>query len=195
MNSNDIRKSNAAFNEALLCDQCVEDKQQKGLDLRNMADDEVGRNVDIVLFKPCDNCASQFEKNPEDDYQTYGRVDDGEQETNFMPSQSKKKLTHFRIKPREVTRYEFVSAKEAQLKRDKPDPNMSTEQFRQFIKDNYKIYKEDMSKLFYPDEDPKFESYAFYLLDYNWMDSWRKFIAGGAKPKMIDNKRLRNEIE
>ena len=52
-----------------------------------------------------------------------------------------------------------------------------------------------MSKLFYPDEDPKFESYAFYLLDYNWMDSWRKFIAGGAKPKMIDNKRLRNEIE
>ena len=47
-----------------------------------------------------------------------------------------------------------------------------------------------MSKIPYPNDDPKLESYGFYLLSYEWMDQWRKFIAGGARPQVIDNKKL-----
>jgi len=28
------------------------------------------------LFTPCDTCVGQFQRNPEDDYQTYGRVEE-----------------------------------------------------------------------------------------------------------------------
>jgi hypothetical protein len=36
-------------------------------------------------------------------------------------------MTHFRIKPKEITKYEFISKRNTTLKRDKPDENMSTE--------------------------------------------------------------------
>jgi len=104
-------------------------------------------------------------------------------------------MTHFRIKPKEVTKYEFISKRDTVLRREKPDANMSTEEFREYIKTNYRIWKEDLTKIQYPDDDPQQESYGFYLLAYDWMDQWRKFIAGGPKPKMIDNKRLVTQIE
>jgi hypothetical protein len=104
-------------------------------------------------------------------------------------------MTHFRIKPKEITKYEFVSKRNTILKRVKPDENFTTEEFRTWIKDNYKIYKEDMSKIQYPEDDPQQGSYGFYLLSYDWMDQWRKFIAGGPRPKQIDNKPLMAEIE
>jgi hypothetical protein len=48
--------------------------------------EELSRNVDDVIFKPCVNCEGQFDKNPEDDYQTYGRIEDDDGEANFQPS-------------------------------------------------------------------------------------------------------------
>ena len=99
-------------------------------------------------------------------------------------------MTTVRIKPREITRYEFISKRNSVLKRERPDENMSTDEFRKYIRENYKIYKEDMSKIKYPNDDPARGSYGFYLLDYGWMDQWRKFIAGGPRPRVIDNKQL-----
>tara|TARA_B110000285_G_C15011595_1_gene556721 strand:- start:465 stop:620 length:156 start_codon:yes stop_codon:yes gene_type:complete len=48
--------------------------------------EELSRNVETVIFKPCVNCEGQFDKNPEDDYQTYGRIEDGGDEADFQPS-------------------------------------------------------------------------------------------------------------
>jgi hypothetical protein len=52
-----------------------------------------------------------------------------------------------------------------------------------------------MTKIHYPNDDPAKESYGFYLLSYDWMDQWRKFINGGQRPKQIDNKGLMAQIE
>lgn len=72
---------------------------------------------------------------------------------------------------------------------------MTTDEFRKMIKNDYKIYKEDMTKVFYPEDDPKYESYGFYLLNYAWMDDWRRFISGGSRPGPINNKPLMALIE
>jgi len=56
-------------------------------------------------------------------------------------------MTHFRIKPKEVTKYEFISKRDTVLRREKPDANISTEEFREYIKTNYRIWKEDLTKI------------------------------------------------
>jgi hypothetical protein len=48
-----------------------------------MDEEEIQRNRGQVLFKPCEICEGQFERNPDDEYQTYGRVDDGGGDANF----------------------------------------------------------------------------------------------------------------
>jgi len=46
-------KKNNAYDEAYLCQDCIDEKKDKQRQLRNMDDNEVRRNIDLVRFLPC----------------------------------------------------------------------------------------------------------------------------------------------